>query len=93
MQTLLEVLAEIRRLGDREASRFYNGFRTWKLTYTDLYRQIASFAAYLDRAGLQRGDRAILWAENRPEGGVIFRFTLSAAGLPPPPKHGERLIE
>jgi two-component system sensor histidine kinase KdpD len=34
-----------------------------------------------------------LWAENRPEGGAIFRFTLSAAGLPPPPKHGERLIE
>jgi long-chain acyl-CoA synthetase len=67
MQTLLEVLAEIRRLGDREASRFYNGFRTWKLTYADLYRQVGSFAGYLDRAGLQRGDRAILWAENRPE--------------------------
>jgi long-chain acyl-CoA synthetase len=67
MQTLLDVLAEIRRLGDKEALRFYNGYRTWKLTYGDLYGQVASFAAYLDHAGLQRGDRAILWAENRPE--------------------------
>lgn len=32
-----------------------------------------------------------LWAENRPGGGAVFRFTLSAAGLPPPPKQEERL--
>ena len=67
MQTLLEVLAEIRRLDDREALRFYNGFRTWKLTYRELYRQIGAFAAYLDRAGLHKGDRVIFWGENRPE--------------------------
>jgi long-chain acyl-CoA synthetase len=67
MQTLLELLAEIRRLDDREAIRFSNGFRTWKLTHCDLYRQIGAFAAVLDRAGLQKGDRVIIWAENRPE--------------------------
>jgi len=27
-----------------------------------------------------------IWAENRPGGGAVFRFTLSAAGLPPPPR-------
>ena len=67
MQTLLELLAEIRRLDDHEAIRFYNGFRTWRLTYRDLFRQVGAFAAYLDRAGLQKGDRVIIWAENRPE--------------------------
>lgn len=67
MQTLLELLVEIRRLGDGEALRFYNGFRTWRLTYGDLYRGIGAFAGYLDRAGMDKGDRAILWAENRPE--------------------------
>lgn len=30
-----------------------------------------------------------IWAENRPGGGTVFRFTLSAAGLPPPPKRDE----
>ena len=69
---MVEVLAEIRRLGDREALRFYNGFRTWKLTYAELYRQIASFAAYLDGAGLRKGDRVIVWGENRPEWVSVF---------------------
>ncbi len=27
-----------------------------------------------------------IWAENRPDGGSVFRFTLSSAGLPPAPK-------
>ncbi len=72
MQTLLEVLAEIRRLDSREALRFYNGFRTWKITYRDLYGQIAAFVAYLDRAGLKKGDRLLIWSENRPEWVCVF---------------------
>jgi two-component system, OmpR family, sensor histidine kinase KdpD len=30
-----------------------------------------------------------IWAENRPDGGAVFHFTLSSAGLPPPPKREE----
>ena len=67
MQTLLDLLAEIRRLDRGEALRFHNGFRTWRLSYSELYRQIGAFAGYLERAGVGKGDRAILWAENRPE--------------------------
>ena len=67
MQTLLEVLAEIRRLDHGKALRFHNGFRTWRLSSGDLYRDIGAFAGYLDRAGIHKGDRAIFWAENRPE--------------------------
>jgi two-component system sensor histidine kinase KdpD len=32
-----------------------------------------------------------IWAENREGGGAVFRFTLSAAGLPPAPKREEEL--
>ncbi len=32
-----------------------------------------------------------IWAENREGGGAVFRFTLSSAGLPPPPKREEEL--
>jgi long-chain acyl-CoA synthetase len=67
MQTLLEVLAEIRRLDRGEAMRYFNGFRTWRLTYAELYRDIGAFAGYLDRAGIRKSDRVIIWVENRPE--------------------------
>ena len=72
MQTLLEVLAEIRHLREREAIRFSNGFRTWKLTYSELYGNVAAFAGYLDGAGIHRNDRVIVWAENRPEWVAAF---------------------
>jgi two-component system, OmpR family, sensor histidine kinase KdpD len=31
-----------------------------------------------------------IWAENRPEGGTVVRFTLPAAGLPPAPKEEQK---
>ncbi|MFQ5789431.1 MAG: AMP-binding protein, partial [Acidobacteriota bacterium] len=77
MDTLLELLPEIRRLSDREAIRFYNGFRTWKLTYRQLYRRIGGFVDYLDRCGLTKGDRLLLWGENRPEWIVVFWGSLA----------------
>ena len=33
-----------------------------------------------------------IWAENREGGGAVFRFTLSAAGLPPAPKQEEEVV-
>ncbi len=34
-----------------------------------------------------------IWAENRPDGGAVFLFTLSSAGLPPPPRPEEERDE
>jgi long-chain acyl-CoA synthetase len=60
------------RLQNREAVRFNNGFRTWKLTYRQLYRRIGGLVGYLDQQGLKKGDRLLLWGENRPEWIVAF---------------------
>jgi long-chain acyl-CoA synthetase len=57
----------MRALGEREAVRYSNGFRTWQLSYADLYARIGAFARYLDASGFHKGDRLLLWAENRPE--------------------------
>ncbi|MGH9340815.1 MAG: AMP-binding protein [Acidobacteriota bacterium] len=77
MQTLLELLPEIRRLDGREAVRFYNGFRTWTWSYRDLSSRIAAFASYLNRQGFQKGDRLILWGENCPEWVCAFWAAVS----------------
>ena len=67
METLLDLLPRIERLGSREALRFWNGYRTWRWSYSDLDAGIRRFVAFLDRSGVASGDRVVLWSENRPE--------------------------
>src|SRR5205085_8993918 len=67
METLAEVVTEIERLGGREAVRWSNGLRTWTWTYRDLYLRIAAFGESLEKRGVRKGDRVMIWGENRPE--------------------------
>lgn len=70
--TLLDLLLTMPYLGEREAIRFFNGFRTWKLSYRQLYARIAAFTCYLDQKGFHKGDRILLWGENRIEWVAVF---------------------
>ncbi|MSS72982.1 MAG: hypothetical protein EXS64_16040 [Candidatus Latescibacteria bacterium] len=72
MTTLLDLLPEIRRLGDREANRFSDGLRTYTLSYRQLHARIGGFVRELDRRGFRKGDRLLLWGENRPEWAIVF---------------------
>jgi len=44
-----------------------DGFRRRSYTYADVTRGARGFAARLAAAGVARGDKIILWGENRPE--------------------------
>ncbi len=72
MKTLLELLPHMSDLGDREALRFWNGYRTWTWSYSDLYECIGRFVGHLDAAGMKKGDRLLIWSENRPEWVAVF---------------------
>ena len=72
MDTLLDLIRHQERLGRREALSWFNGFRTWKLSYRDTYDAIGRFAAFLDSAGIRKGDRVLIWGENRPEWVIAF---------------------
>ena len=72
MRTLLDLLPAMQCLGDREAIRFCNGFRTWKLSYRQLYNRIGAFASYLNQRDLKKGDRVLLWGDNRIEWVTVF---------------------
>jgi long-chain acyl-CoA synthetase len=75
--TLLDFIPKIRRLGNREAIRFHNGFRTWKLTYIELYRRIAALSDHLQDRGVGQDDRLLLWGENRAEWVIAFWASLA----------------
>ena len=72
MQTLAEFLPLFRTLGDREALRFHNGYRTWRASYRDLEARIGAVVACLDSNGISKGDRVLLWGENRLEWAAVF---------------------
>ncbi len=49
-----------------------DGFRTRTYTYRDVGRAARGFAARLHAAGLRKGDKVVVWSENRPEWVVAF---------------------
>ena len=72
MKTLLELVPAMEGLGEREALRHVTDFRTRVWSYRDLLRRIGGVARELDERGLTRGDRILLWGENRPEWVAVF---------------------
>src|SRR2546428_4886268 len=72
MQTLQDLLPEIARLGTREAICWTNGFRTLASSYADLHGTIGAVARYFAEHGIEKGDRVLIWAENRMEWAAVF---------------------
>src|SRR4030095_8001256 len=72
MHTLQDLLSEIERLQSCEAVRWSNGFRTWVATYSDLYGKIGAAVRHFDERAVRKGDRILIWAENRMEGIAVF---------------------
>jgi long-chain acyl-CoA synthetase len=51
---------------------FDDGYRHRAHTYEDVGRAARGFAARLARAGLKKGDKVVVWGENRPEWVVCY---------------------
>ena len=72
MNTLLDLLPRLRALGPAECLRYSDGLQTSTWSYQELDQNIARFAAYLQAEAMGRGDRLLLWSENRPEWIAVF---------------------
>lgn len=70
--TLSELLQRIARLGGREAFRYTNGLRSWRISYSDLLKKSGNCARYFQTRGIGKKDRIILLGENRPEWAAVF---------------------
>jgi long-chain acyl-CoA synthetase len=49
-----------------------DGFRSRSYTYREVSRGARGFAAHLHQLGLRKGDKVVVWSENRPEWIVAF---------------------
>ncbi len=73
MDTLQALVAQgLARFPKRPALLIRPSFRTRTWRYRDLARDVPRVAAVLAEAGIQPGDRVILWAVNRPEWGLAL---------------------
>ena len=85
METLIELVqGGAGRFGSRPALLIRPSFRTRVWRYRDLAATVPRAARVLAEAGLQRGDRVIIWAVNRPEWGIAFLATAHAGGVSVP---------
>jgi long-chain acyl-CoA synthetase len=72
MVTLLDLVENFQALERREAVRWTDGSRTRVWSYADLGDRMQRFAAFLERSGMGRGHRIVVWSENRPEWIAVF---------------------
>ena len=80
METLLDLVRDGATRFDRRPALMIRPFfrtRTWR--YRDLAATVPRAARVLREAGLEPGDRAIVWSVNRPEWGIAF-FAIAHAG-------------
>src|SRR5688500_8693540 len=85
MDTIIELLDQAAaKHGSRPALIIKPGFRTRIWTYADIADKVPRVAQVLRGAGVQPGDRVLIWAVNRPEWGIAFLGALWAEAVPVP---------
>jgi long-chain acyl-CoA synthetase len=85
VDTLVELVRDGgERFGQQPALIIRPSFRTRIMTHGDLAESVPRVARGLSGAGLGPGDRAIIWAVNRPEWGLAFLAVAYAGGVAVP---------
>jgi long-chain acyl-CoA synthetase len=85
LDTLIELVRDGgRRFGQQSALIIRPSFRTRIMTHGDLADSVPRAARVLAEAGVGPGDRAIIWAVNRPEWGLAFLAVAHAGGVAVP---------
>jgi long-chain acyl-CoA synthetase len=81
-ETVVDLLDEAARRFDRRPALLIKpAFRTRKWRYRDLARLAPRVARVLADAGVEPGDRVIVWAVNRPEWGIAFLGAIHAGAV------------
>jgi long-chain acyl-CoA synthetase len=85
MQTIIDLTERAAAThGTAPALTIKPGFRTRTWTYADIGDQVPRVAHALRIAGVERGDRVLVWAVNRPEWALAFLGLLWAEAIPVP---------
>lgn len=65
-ETLLDFFADL-AAAPGEFLVYDDGYRSWRYSYAEVARAARQLAGRLAGAGLAKGDKVVIWSENRPE--------------------------
>ena len=71
-QTLAEIVKSFLERPDREAIRYFTGFRIFRYSYGELHNLACRCVALFREMKIAKGDRILVWAANSPEWAVIY---------------------
>lgn len=71
MKTLVDIVSKFRRR-DKIALKYKSGFRTFSLSYAELYDKIVRTCFFFEQLGIKKGDKVILWGYNSSQWGIAF---------------------
>ncbi|MGM5484439.1 MAG: AMP-binding protein [Nanobdellota archaeon] len=66
MNTINDVIRSFRKT-EKEACVYKDGFRDYRWSYKELYERILKTIHLLDKKGVRKGDKVMIWAPNSPE--------------------------
>lgn len=72
METLSDLFASFEKKGDKVAFIYRTNVRRFVFSYRDLRRLSLKMARLLEKHGVKKGDRVLLWAPNSPWWGIAF---------------------
>ena len=70
-QSLVDLFCEFSN-SQIEYLQYDSGYRSWRYTYAQVALAARHFAAQLSENNIRKGDKVIVWSENRPEWIVAF---------------------
>ncbi len=71
MNTMIDLVDSF-RAWDKSAVVQKTGYRTFRRTYRELHDDILRTAAFLEKQGLGKGDKLLIWGFNCPQWGTVF---------------------
>lgn len=65
-KTLLDIFEMFKKRGNKTASVYQTGIRKFSYSYKEIYNLSLNMASFLERKGVKKADRVLLWAPNSP---------------------------
>lgn len=71
MKTIADIIDSFKHR-TKDAIIYKTGYRTFKLSYKDLYKNVLKTVHFLESLGIKKGDAILVWAYNSPNWSTLF---------------------